>query len=405
MDFEDTPEEAAFRAEVRAWLADTVTPRPAGVLDMDAKFERAREFLKRKGKKGYSAITWPKEYGGLGGTEIQQVIFLQEQATFDVQTLHGMDFFGIGLELCSSTIMICGSEEQRQRYLKPLARGEEIWCQLFSEPSGGSDLAAVRTKAVREGNDWRITGQKVWTTIGQYADFGLCLARTDPAVPKHKGLTMFIVDMKAPGVVVRPIRQMSDEREFNEVFLDNVPVSDANRIGAVNDGWKVALATLGQERSSAANLTFVEWDDLVNIARTVNINGRPAIEDERIREKIANAWLNVFGIRLMTYRSQTALAHGAVPGPEESCAKIVLTTQSQSAAVAAMDMLSERGALTTEDLGVLWDPVEEGWMWAPPCRLAGGADEILRNIIAERVLLLPPDVRVDRDIPFQKLNG
>ena len=406
MDFDDTPEEASFRAEVRAWLGQNVEPSQQGaVLPLQARFERARRFLAAKGARGYAAITWPKEFGGLGGTEIQQVIFLQEQAKSDVQTMHGADFFAVGIDLCGGTILKRGTDEQRHRFLPRLLRAEEIWCQLFSEPSGGSDLASARTRAVRDGDDWVITGQKVWTTYGQFSDYGLCVARTDPTVPKHRGLTMFIVDMHGPGVEVRPIRQMSDEAEFNEVFLDGVRVPDRLRVGVVNDGWSVALTTLGQERSTAANLTFVEWQHFIELARKARRDGKPAIEDGLVREKIAECWLNNFGVRLMSYRNQTALARGAVPGPEESWAKIVITGQGQRSAVAAMDMLGPRGSLAADELGSAWDPVEEGWYWAPSFRIAGGTDEILRNILAERVLGLPPDIRADRDVPFNKLNA
>ena len=406
MDFDDTPEEAAFRAEVRAWLAENVEPSPEGQTpSLQAQFERARRFLAAKAAKGYAAITWPKEFGGLSGTEIEQIIFLQEQAKVDVPTMHGSEFFVVGISLCGGTILHCGTPEQRQRFLPPLLRAEEIWCQLFSEPSGGSDLASARTRAVRDGDDWLITGQKVWTTFGQFADFGLCVARTDPTVPKHRGLTVFIVDMRSPGVEIRPIRQMSDEAEFNEVFLDNVRVPDSFRVGAVNDGWKVALTTLGHERSTAATLTFVEWQHLLTIAKQVKMNGKPAIADGRVREKVAECWLNTFGVRLMAYRNQTLVAKGTIPGPEESWAKIIVTGQGQRSAIAAMDMLGPRGSLAATELGETWDPVEEGWYWAPAFRIAGGADEILRNILAERVLGLPLEVRVDRDIPFNKLNG
>jgi alkylation response protein AidB-like acyl-CoA dehydrogenase len=406
MDFNDTPEEAAFRAEVRAWLSGTVEPCPNHAsLPLQTRFERARRYLAAKGAKGYAAITWPKEYGGLGGTEIQRVIFRQEQAKVDVSTMHGAEFFGIGLDLCGGTILRCGTEEQRSRYLSRLLVGEEIWCQLFSEPSGGSDLAGVRTRAVRDGDDWVITGQKVWTTYGQFSDFGLCVARTDPSAPKHRGLTVFIVDMHSPGVEVRPIRQMSDDAEFNEVFLEGVRVPDNSRVGGVNDGWKVALTTLGHERASAANLSFVEWPQLLGIAQGATLNGRPAIQDGRVREKVADCWLNTFGVRLMSYRSQTALARGGVPGPEESWAKNIITAEGQHSAIAAMDILGARGSLTTEELGESWESVEGSWYWVPCFRIAGGTDEILRNILAERVLGLPPDLRADRNVPFNKLNS
>jgi len=405
MDFDDTPEEAEFRAEARAWLAQNVEPRSNDcVLDLDARFVRARRFLAAKAARGYAAITWPKEFGGLGGTEIQDIIFLQEQAKVDIPTMHGSDFFSVGINLCGTTILKCGTDEQRQRFLPRILHAEEIWCQLFSEPSGGSDLAAVRTRAVRDGEDWVITGQKVWTTYGQYSDLGLCLARTDPAVPKHRGLTMFIVAMRSPGVAVRPIRQMSDESEFNEVFLDNVRVSDRFRIGAVNDGWKVALTTLGQERSTAATLTFIEWQHILKIARQAKINDQPAIEDGRIREKVAECWLNTFGVRLMAYRSQPRAPAERYRGRRSPGPKSSLRAKASARPLRRWTCWANEGSLTAAELGDFWKPVEEGWYWAPAFRIAGGTDEILRNILAERVLGLPPDIRLDRDIPFNKIN-
>jgi alkylation response protein AidB-like acyl-CoA dehydrogenase len=408
LDFDDSPEEAEFRAEVRTWLQRHAEPRKSGEvahLDPQARLQRARRFLAAKGAQGYSAIVWPKELGGLGGTEIQNVIFLQEQAQFDIETLHGSDFFAVGLELCGGTIMKCGTEEQRRRFIGPLLRGEEIWCQLFSEPACGSDLAAVRSRAVRDGADWRITGQKVWTTGGHFSDYGLALTRTDPAVPKHQGLTMFIVDMKQRGVEVRPIRQMSGEAEFNEVFLDNVHVPDSFRVGPVGGGWKVALTTLGQERSTAAALSFIEWQHLLALAEETLMNGQPAIADGRIRERVAECWLNNFGVRLMSYRNQTALARGAVPGPQESMAKFIITQQGQRSAINALDMLGTLGSLSGATLAERWKSIEHAWYWAPAFRIAGGTDEILHNILAERVLGLPADSRVDRKVPFNQLTA
>jgi alkylation response protein AidB-like acyl-CoA dehydrogenase len=399
MDFDDTPEEAQFRAEVRAWLTKHVEPRPSNQ-SPEEKVARAKRLLAAKAAAGYAAITWPKALGGLGGTEIQSLIFLQEESRFDVETLHGSDFFSVGLQLCAGTFLKWATAAQIKRFIPPLLRGDEVWCQLFSEPSGGSDLAAVRTRAVREGDDWLITGQKVWTTGGHFSDFGLALTRTDPSLPKHQGLTMFAVDMRAAGVEVRPIRQMSGESEFNQVFLDGVRVPDSCRIGAANEGWKVALTTLGQERSTAATLAFVDSQELLKIARDAELNGLPAISDGRIRERIAECWINTFGMRLMNYRSQTALGRGAVPGPEESMAKLIIARQGQHSAAIAMDMLGVHGILTAQELGERWKSIERAWFWAPAFRIAGGTDEILRTILAERVLRLPADIRVDRDVPF-----
>ena len=409
MDFDDTADEARFRTEVRSWLAKHVEERPSDPalqVDQEAAVARARRFLAAKTAEGYSAITYPKEYGGYGGSEIEKLIFQQEQDRYDIDTLHGSDFFAVGIDLCGGTILRCGSDEQKQRFIAPLLRGEKIWCQLFSEPACGSDLAAVRTKAVRDGDDWLITGQKVWTTGGHFSDYGLCLTRTDPTVPKHAGLTMFVVDMHQPGVDVQPIRQMGGEAEFNQVFLDNVRVPDSDRIGSVGGGWKVALTTLGQERSTAGGLAFLEWETLLDLARTTERDGRPAIEDGRVRERLAECWLNTFGMKLMSYRSQTALGKGTLPGPEESMAKLIITQQGQRSAIAAMDMVGTTAVLSPEVVGSeQLHAVEHSFFWAPAFRIAGGADEILKNILAERVLGLPSDVRVDRDLPFNELTA
>jgi alkylation response protein AidB-like acyl-CoA dehydrogenase len=216
---------------------------------------------------------------------------------------------------------------------------------------------------------------------------------------------MFIIDMKQPGVEVRPIRQMSGEAEFNEVFLDDVRVLDSFRVGPVGGGWKVALTTLGQERSTAAGLSFVEWQQLLALAQNTMMNGQPAIADGRIRERLAECWLNNFGVRLMSYRNQTALGRGAVPGPQESMAKLIITQQGQRSAVTALDMLGTLGSLSAAVLGEHWSQIERAWYWSPAFRIAGGTDEILRNILAERVLGLPAEARIDRDVPFNQLSA
>ena len=251
MDFEDSPEEARFRAEARAWLdanAKLKTARDAGdPLGEDDKtsLKAAKAWQAKKAEKGYARITWPKEVGGLGGTPMQQVIFHQEEAKYDVANTGA---FAIGLGMCIPTLMAYGSKEAIARYVKPALRGDEIWCQLFSEPAGGSDVAALRTRAEKDGDDWVINGSKVWTTGAQFSDFGLLLARTDPTVPKHKGLTMFYLSMKQPGVEVRPIKQASGASGFNEIFFTNVRIPDSQRLGDVGQGWQAALTTLMHER-------------------------------------------------------------------------------------------------------------------------------------------------------------
>ncbi|MBV8593854.1 MAG: acyl-CoA dehydrogenase family protein, partial [Caulobacteraceae bacterium] len=249
MDFNDSPEEGAYRAKARAWLqanapkgARAATGAIADPDDMAA----AKAWQRRKAEAGYACITWPKEWGGGGGAAWESMIFGQEEARVETPG----NPFQIGLGMCVPTIMTAGNEADKARFVGPAARGEEIWCQLFSEPAGGSDVAAARTRAVRDGDDWVINGQKVWTSGAHYSDYGLLLARTDPDVPKHKGLTMFWIDMRAPGVEVRPIHQMSGASNFNEVYFTDLRIKDSQRVGEVGDGWKVAVITLMNERLS-----------------------------------------------------------------------------------------------------------------------------------------------------------
>jgi alkylation response protein AidB-like acyl-CoA dehydrogenase len=408
MDFNDTPEEAAFRAEVRAWLEANAERRTgaeiSGNQDLPARIARARAYQQRKVAAGYAAMTLPRAYGGGGGTAIRQVIFAQEEAAFD--NCGVVDFFGIGLGMCLPTILHNGTEEQRERYLAPGIRGEEIWCQLFSEPSGGSDAAAARTSAVREGEGWRITGQKVWTSGAHFSDFGIITTRTDPTLPKHRGMTMFIVDMKAPGVEVRPIRQMSGEGEFNEVFFTDVFVPDNQRLGAVNDGWSVALSTLMHERAGIGGRSGdLGWRRMLELAEETLLDGRPAVDDWRVAGPIVDSFLTEFGARLIGFRGQTALSKGEQPGPEQTILKMLKAPLIQQHAYRAMDLLGEAGVLTPETLGDDWREIERAWTFGAGLRIAGGSDEILRNIVAERVLGLPPDVRLDKGVPFNEIPG
>lgn len=406
MNFDDSPAEAAFRERVRAWLdANAVRAGEDGggdAVDTAARIARARDFQQRKVAAGFGAITLPRAYGGGGGTAIEQVIYLQEEAGFD--NLGVVDFFGVGLGMCLPTILHNGTEAQRERYLAPGIRGEEIWCQLFSEPSGGSDVASARTSAVRDGDGWRITGQKVWTSGAQFSDFGIITTRTAPEAPKHRGMTMFIVDMKAPGIEVRPIRQMSGDCEFNEVFFDNVPVPDSLRLGAVNDGWSVALSTLMHERAGIGGRSRdLGWRRLLAMAEEIDLCGSPAIEDWRVAEPIVDSWLVEFGCRLISVRGQTALSRGEQPGPEQTILKMLKAPLIQQHAYRAMDLMGEAGMLTAQTLGEDWAEIERAWTFGAGLRIAGGSDEILRNIIAERVLGLPPDIRIDKTPPFSEI--
>jgi len=409
MDFADTPEEAAFRAATVAWLDSVTTRRDASAsraaateLEFEGRKARARAFQGKRIEAGFGAITLPRAYGGRGGTPIQHVIYQQEESKYE--NFGVVEFFGIGLGMCIPTILHNGTDEQRSRYIPPGIRGDEIWCQLFSEPSGGSDVAAARLSAVREGSDWILNGQKVWTSGAHFSDFGIVTTRTDVTAPKHRGMTVFIVDMKSPGVEVRPIRQLTGESSFNEVFFTDVRISDANRIGAVNDGWNVALSTLMHERVGiGAGMPGLDWRKLLSMARGSTLDGMPAIDDWRVGDRIVDAWLVDFGTQLLSFRGQTALSRGEAPGPEQAVLKMLKAPLMQQYGYYAMDMFGESGMLDATSLGDDWADVETAWTFGAGIRIGGGTDEILRNIIAERVLGLPQDARPDKNLPFNEI--
>jgi alkylation response protein AidB-like acyl-CoA dehydrogenase len=407
MDFDDTPAESAFRAEARAWLDRTTTPR-ATQADHDAapplrdRLAAAKSFQKKKQEAGFAAITLPRQYGGRGGSAIEQLIYLQEEANYE--NFEVVETFGVGLGMCIPTILQHGSAEHRERYVAAAIRGDEIWCQLFSEPAGGSDVAAARTSARRAGDDWVIDGQKIWTSGAHFSDFGIITTRTDPNAPKHRGMTVFIVDMRAAGVEVRPIRQMSNDSDFNEVFFNGVRIPDSSRLGQVNDGWNVALSTLMHERAGIGGRSRdLGWRTLLRLASARTLDGVSASTDWRIAEKIVDAWLIEFGAQLLSARGQTALSRGQSPGPEQSILKMLKAPLLQQNAYIAMEILGESGLLTHKALGDEWREIEKAWTFGAGIRIAGGSDEILRNIVAERVLGLPPDIRIDKTVPFSEV--
>ena len=408
MDFEDTVEEAKFRAEAHAWLAGLAKPKhtrdaedPLEMQEDRDSMAAAKAWQAKKADRGYARVTWAKEVGGLGGTAIQQVIFNQEEAKFDVPPTPQ---FAIGLGMCIPTLMAYGSKESIDRYARPALRGEEIWCQLFSEPAGGSDVAGLRTRAEKNGDEWIVNGQKIWTSGAHYSDYGLLLTRTDPTVPKHKGLTMFYLSMKSPGVEVRPIKQASGASNFNEVFFTDVRIPDSQRLGEVGQGWQAALTTLMHERLAVGGGlgSGLDVKELMSLARTLELEDGPAIKNAAVRERLADWYVRSAGLKYTTYRTMTALSRGQQPGPEASIAKIVVAPKLQDLSAFAMELEGEAGALKGEDAPE-HGAFQMGWMAAPGLRIAGGTDEILRNIIAERVLGLPQDVRVDKDVPFNKM--
>ena len=403
MDFNDTPDEAAFRAEVRAFLQANAKPRRADEPEMRARYDegpealaRAKAWQAKKADAGFAGITWEKRFGGRGGTPIQQVIYNQEESAFVVPR----GYFEIGLGMCIPTMIAYAPQAQLERYVTPALRGEEIWCQLFSEPAGGSDVAGLRTRAERDGDDWVINGQKIWTSGAHYCDYGIVLVRTDASVPKHAGLTMFFIDMKSPGIEVRRIRQISGTSNFNEVFFTNVRVPDSQRVGKVGDGWKVSITTLMNERLAVGMSPGPDAPDLLRLARMLRVDGRPAIDDSALRERLADWYTQAEGLKYTRFRTMTALSRGQAPGPEASISKVVSASKLQQIASTGMDLLGMAGGVMDPELAPLQAWFQQALLYAPGMRIAGGTDEILRNIIAERVLGLPGDVRVDKDKPF-----
>ena len=400
MDFADTTEEARFRQEARSFLeqhAPALAGRP-GAEESESDFlARAKAWQKLKQENGWACLNWPKAFGGRGATPMEMIIWNQEEARYNVPTQP----FAIGLGMCGPVVMGFAGEEQRAAYLPKMASGEEIWCQLFSEPAGGSDVANLRTRAVQDGDEWVINGQKIWTSGAQYCDYGILLTRTDPSVPKHQGLTMFIVNMKAPGVEIRPIKQASGKSGFNEVYFTDVRIKDDHRLGAVGDGWKVSIVTLMNERLAVGSASGPDAKEMLALAQTLEVDDRPALENKAVRDRIATWHCEQSGLHFTKLRVQSAMSRGETPGPENSITKIVSANKLQGIGSYGMDLMDMGGILVDQDGQD--DSFYGAWMSAPGLRIAGGTDEILRNIIAERVLGLPGDIRVDKSIPFTEV--
>jgi alkylation response protein AidB-like acyl-CoA dehydrogenase len=400
MNFEDSPQEAAYRAEIRAWLDINMRELKERFPDLGAPdLEVARAWQARKAQARYARIAWPLEWGGGGGTAIQQAIFSQEESRCGAP----QGYFGIGLGMCMPTLMKFASTDLQHRFIGPALRGEQIWCQLFSEPGAGSDIAGLRTRATRRDEGWLISGQKVWTTGAHYSDYGLLLARSDFDAPKHRGLTMFWIDMRAPGVDIRGIQQMTGRSDFNEVYLSDVAIADDQRIGPIGEGWKVALVTLMNERVEGGKERGPSLEDILGLARSTPRAAGTLVDDPLFRQRLALWYVQAEGLRFTQLRSLTALSRGGTPGPEMSIGKLVAANRLQD--------LTERLIEYQDQFGLISDPryaagggrVHRDLLYAPSLRIAGGTDEILKNIIAERVLGLPSDVRLDKGVSFKEL--
>ena len=400
MDFADTTEEAGFRQEARSFLeqhAPALAGR-AGTEESESDFlARAKAWQKLKQENGWACLNWPKAFGGRGATPMEMIVWNQEEARYNVPTQP----FAIGLGMCGPVVMGFAGDEQQAAYLPKMASGEDIWCQLFSEPAGGSDVANLRTRAVQDGDEWVINGQKIWTSGAQYCDYGILLTRTDPSVPKHQGLTMFIVNMKAPGVEIRPIKQASGKSGFNEVYFTDVRIKDDHRLGAVGDGWKVSIVTLMNERLAVGSASGPDAKEMLALAQSLEVDDRPALENKAVRDRIATWHCEQSGLHFTKLRVQSAMSRGETPGPENSITKIVSANKLQGIGSYGMDLMDMGGILVDQDGQD--DSFYGAWLSAPGLRIAGGTDEILRNIIAERVLGLPGDVRVDKSIPFTEV--
>jgi acyl-CoA dehydrogenase len=386
-------DEQAFRAEVRAALSARLQERRA-----DAGFsflgagqddvEAGRDLLAALADGGWGVPTWPEKWGGRGATAEQAAIIAAELARFEVPDLYP---FMVGLALVGPTLMAHGTAEQQARWLPQIASGVEIWCQLFSEPDAGSDLAALSCRAVRDGDVWRVTGQKVWSSRAHYSKWGLLLARTDVDVPKHAGITAFGLWMDAPGVEVRPLRQMNGDVHFNEVFMDEAVVRDADRIGDVGAGWGVAITTLMHERGALGPGGGPGRRELLD-----RVRGAGLADDALMRQRAASVFSQLEVGRLTNLRAREARRAGRPPGPEGSGAKLRGASAIKALADLAVDVGGLEGLVGEDEWLTLF-------LTAPSISIRGGTDEIQRNILGERVLGLPGEPRVDKGVPFKEV--
>ncbi|MGE0828639.1 MAG: acyl-CoA dehydrogenase family protein [Hyphomonadaceae bacterium] len=409
MDFDDTPQDAAFRAEARTWINANAPVHLRSTLHASAvgEFNRAdaktiadaKAWQKKKCDAGWACLHWPKEYGGREATPIQRVIWDEEEGPY--ASLGGI--YLICHNMCGPTMLAYASEDLLRRYMTRMAAGELICCQLFSEPAGGSDLAGLRTRAApaEDGSgDWIVNGQKIWTSGAHFADMGLLLARTDPSTPKHKGLTMFFLDMKTPGVEVRPIKQANGQFGFNEVFFTNVRIKDDHRIGAVGEGWRASLTTLMNERFGAFADMAPGLAELFELCGQLQTDAGSALDDRMVRARLAQWATRLSGLKYLGFRTRSAISRGVSPGPENSIGKLVGAAMSQDIAMFALDLMAQHGAVLDPSTTALSTVFQNILMRSPGGRIEGGSDEIMRNIIAERVLGLPGDVRVDKNVAF-----
>jgi len=400
MDFHYTEEEKAFKEKFDSWLMSNAPEGYLGNMDYEPPEDweqmaaEYRKFQRSLFDAGYAGINFPKAYGGAEGTVMENIIVSEATGPIYFHTMGGLHVISLGL--AAPTILAWGSEEQKQTFLPPTLSGEIIWCQGFSEPNAGSDLANLNTRATRIGNEYVIEGQKVWSSFAHIADWCILVVRTDPNVPKHKGLSYFLVDMKLPGIEVNPIKNIAGDPEFNEIFFEEVRIPEDMRVGQEGDGWKVALTTLGHERyvgEVALASTFLrEYEELVELARTVKLNGAPASKDPLIRQRLAQIFVELMVMRYNGYRNMSKLAKGEMPGPEGSIGKLFWSELHQRLTEVAVDLIGPYHQLNDP----IYRPYHstrwiQRFLRAKGNTIEQGTSEIQKNIIGERVLGLPKD--------------
>jgi alkylation response protein AidB-like acyl-CoA dehydrogenase len=388
MDLRFSPEDEQYRVKLRTWLEKNLPQEPRPV-EQDAEFAYRRTWQRQLYAGGWVGINWPKEYGGQGATLIQQAIYAQEMTRAKAPQPAN----GLGIGIVGPTLMHHGTEEQKKRFIPKILSGEEIWCQGFSEPNSGSDLASLQTKAVLDGDDFVVNGQKIWTSLGQYADWCILLVRTDPNAPKHRGISYLLVDMHSPGITVRPLKQITGNAEFNETFFDNVRVPKHNLVGELNEGWRIAMTTLTYERGISSLATQVrikqQLDAMIDYARTTRKNGAALAQDPVLRQQLARAYIGVEIMLLNLYRGITTRLRGKPAGPEASLDKLYWSELDKWMQELGMELQGPYSQLMEESKYAVAGNWQYNFLRSRAGTIYSGTSEIQKNIIGERVLGLP----------------
>src|SRR5210317_423170 len=399
MDFEDTPELAVFRSEVRDWLDANAQRRTDQLflgMEGDQAFQEAKAWYKKKSQAGFACLTWPREYGGAGLTPLHEVVWAQEVANYATRDAH----FVIGIGNCGPAIMHFANEQAKLELLPRMASAEDVWCQLFSEPSAGSDVAGLRTRAQQDGDQWLLNGQKIWTSGAQHSDYGVVLTRTDPTVSKYRGLTLFMIDMRQSGVEVRPIKQMDGGQHFNEVFFHDAVVPDAYRLGEVGGGWTGALTVLMSERLAISGIQPTGFPQFLDLVKSLELNGQAIAEDPVVRQRLATWYSQYAGLQAANKRMITAVAKGGIAGAEASLGKLVGAVMNQEIANFDCQLFGQAGIIQDQTLRPEQAHFQDTVLFSLGVRLAGGTDEVMGNILAEQVLGLAQEPRADKGMAF-----